>query len=255
MSLRINLEYERMLPKMSEEEFSELKASIKTEGQHYAIVVNEDLEVLDGHHRYRACTELCIEPDFEVRKFDDKLLEKKFVIEANIRRRHLNNFQLVELAVPLMEIEKAIAKNRQVRGGKNGRDIQLGIAPEDAKPEPKGKTVEVVAKRVGLSPRTLERGKRIIEDASEEDKQKLREGKVSIAQIYREVVAQSDPAENMTESLTTSKPLPDPKIALNKARIEAIIKNLREKQMFCPSCGNAMFECSKCHKTLQDLLK
>ena len=80
MSLRLNSEYEKLLPKMSEEEFAELKASIQTEGQHYAIVVNEDLEVLDGHHRYRACTELGIEPDFEVRRFDSKLLEKKFVI-------------------------------------------------------------------------------------------------------------------------------------------------------------------------------
>ena len=110
MSLRINPEYEKMLPKMSEEEFAELKASIKTEGQHYAIIANEDLEVLDGHHRFRACSDLGIEPDFEVRKFEDKLLEKKFVIEANLRRRHLNNFQLVELAVPLLEIEKALAK-------------------------------------------------------------------------------------------------------------------------------------------------
>ena len=114
MSLRLNPEYEKLLPKMSEEEFSELKASIQAEGQHYPIIVNEDLEVLDGHHRYRACTELGIEPDFEVRKFEDKLLEKKFVIEANLRRRHLNNFQLVELAVPLLEIEKALAKKRQI---------------------------------------------------------------------------------------------------------------------------------------------
>jgi ParB-like chromosome segregation protein Spo0J len=255
MSLRVNPEYEKILPKMSEEEFAELKASIKADGQHYAIVVNEDLEVLDGHHRFRACTELGIEPDFEVRKFDDKLLEKKFVIEANIRRRHLNNFQLVELAVPLMEIEKALAKKRQVRGGKNGRDIQLGLAPEDAKPELKAKTTEVVAKKVGLSPRTLERGKRIMEDASEEDKQKLREGKVSIAQIYREVVAQPNPEDSLSIAIDAARPLPDPKVALNKARIEAILKNLREKQMFCPSCGNAMFECSKCHKNLQELLK
>jgi ParB-like chromosome segregation protein Spo0J len=255
MSLRVNPEYEKMLPKMSQEEFAELKASIKADGQHYAIVVNEDLEVLDGHHRYRACTELGIEPDFEVRKFDDKLLEKKFVIEANIRRRHLNNFQLVELAVPLLEIEKALAKKRQARGGKNGRDIQLGLAPEDAKPEFKAKAAEVVAKKVGLSPRTLERGKRIMEDASEEDKQKLREGKVSVAQIYREVVAQPNPADSLSDATAMAKPLPDPKVALNKARIDAVLKNLRERQMFCPSCGNAMFECSKCHKTLQDLLK
>ena len=116
MSLRLNPEYEKLLPKMSEEEFAELKASIQAEGQHYPIIVNEDLEILDGHHRYRACTELGVEPDFEVRKFEDKLLEKKFVIEVNLRRRHLNNFQLVELAVPLLEIEKALAKKRQAKG-------------------------------------------------------------------------------------------------------------------------------------------
>ena len=84
MSLRLNPEYEKLLPKMSDEEFSELKASIQSEGQHYSIIVNEDLEVLDGHHRYRACMELGIEPDFEVRKFDDKLIEKKFVSKQTL---------------------------------------------------------------------------------------------------------------------------------------------------------------------------
>src|SRR5512136_236168 len=139
MSLHTNFQYDKLLPKMSEEEFAELKNSIKTEGQHYPIIVNEDLEVLDGHHRLRACIELGIEPDFEVRKFDDKLLEKKFVIEANLRRRHLNNFQLVELAVPLLEIEKALAKKRQSKGGKEGRETQLGLAPGDAEFEPETK--------------------------------------------------------------------------------------------------------------------
>ena len=128
MSLRLNPEYEKLLPKMSEEEFAELKASIQTEGQHYPIIVNENLEVLDGHHRYRACTELGIEPDFEVKRFEDKLLEKKFVIEANLRRRHLNNFQLVELAVPLLEIEKALAKKRQAKGGKGGARHAVGVS-------------------------------------------------------------------------------------------------------------------------------
>src|SRR5512143_1735879 len=154
MSLRINPEYEKLLPGMTEEEFAELKLSIREEGQHYPIIANEDLEVLDGHHRFRACIELGIEPDFEVRKFDDKLLEKKCVIEANIRRRHLNNFQLVELAVPLLEIEKALAKQRQSKGGKNGRDIQLGLAPNGTNPNLKGKATEAVAKKVGVSTRT-----------------------------------------------------------------------------------------------------
>ncbi len=74
--------------------------------------------------------ELGIEPDFEVRKFDDKLMEKKFVIEANLRRRHLNNFQLVELAVPLLEIERALAKKRQSKGGQEGQDTPVGVASD-----------------------------------------------------------------------------------------------------------------------------
>jgi ParB-like chromosome segregation protein Spo0J len=253
MSLRLNPQYDKLLPRMSEEEFAELKKSIQTEGQHYPIIVNEDLEVLDGHHRFRACTELGVEPDFEVKKFDDKLLEKKFVIEANLRRRHLNNFQLVELAVPLLEIEKALAKKRQSKGGKEGRDLQLGLAPSDAEfePELKAKATEVVAKKAGLSTRTFERGKKIVEEASEDEKQKLREGKTSIARVYQEIVNEQKPP----------KPIEDPvkqdseRDLHDKAELLAFLERLLGEELYCPECGNAMFECSKCHKTLQQLLK
>jgi ParB-like chromosome segregation protein Spo0J len=253
MSLRLNPEYEKLLPKMSEEEFAELKASIQAEGQHYAIIVNEDLEVLDGHHRYRACAELGIEPDFEVRKFDDKLLEKKFVIEANLRRRHLNNFQLVELAVPLLEIEKTLAKQRQSRGGKNGRNLQLGIAPEDIEPEFKAKTAEVVAKKAGVSTRTFERGKVILEEASEDDKQKLREGKTSITHVYNEIVSGEQLKEDSigvpTVKQETARDLE------NKADLLELLVRLQKGELFCPACGNSMLQCSKCHKTLEALLE
>jgi ParB-like chromosome segregation protein Spo0J len=254
MSLRLNSEYEKLLPQMSEEEFSELKISIQSEGQHYPIIVNENLEVLDGHHRYRACSELGLEPDFEVRKFEDKLLEKKFVIEANLRRRHLNNFQLVELAVPLLEIEKALAKKRQSKGGKNGRNLQLGIAPEDAEPEFKAKATEVVAKKAGVSTRTFERGKRILEEASEDDKQKLREGKASITKVYSEIVSGNEQAKKDS----TEKPIikqEKERDLQNKAHLLELLERLHNTELFCPACGNSMLQCSKCHKTLDALLE
>ena len=253
MSLRTNPEYERLLPRMTEEEFAQLKISIREEGQHYPIIANEDLVVLDGHHRFRACMELGIEPDFEVRKFEDKMLEKKFVIEANLRRRHLNNFQLVEMAIPLLEIEKALAKRRKVEAGKIGRNIQLGLAPDDAMSNFKSKAAEVVAKKVGLSTRTFERGKKIIEKASEDDKQKLREGKASITKVYREVVAPKDQGSNPQE--TVAHPIEDLLKTQNKAALLALLKSLDEKQLFCPACGNSMFECTKCHKTLRQTLR
>ncbi|MGA3060870.1 MAG: ParB N-terminal domain-containing protein [Candidatus Bathyarchaeia archaeon] len=256
MSLRLNLEYEKLLPKMSEEEFSELKASIQAEGQHYPIIVNEDLEVLDGHHRYRACTELGIEPDFEVRKFEDKLLEKKFVIEVNLRRRHLNNFQLIELALPLLEIEKALAKNRQAKGGRNGRDTQLGLAPDDAEPKFNAKATELVAKKAGVSTRTFERGKRILENASEDDKQRLREGKASIARVYQEIASSGKPElKNEAASEAPVLKQESPREVHNKAELLKILDRMLKQELFCPSCGTSAFECSKCHKTLQALLQ
>jgi ParB-like chromosome segregation protein Spo0J len=261
MSLRVNSEYEKLLPKMSDEEFAELKASIQAEGQHYAIVANENLEVLDGYHRFRACTELGIEPDFEVRKFEDKLLEKKFVIEANLRRRHLTKFQLVELGVPLLEIEKALAKKRQATGGKIGRNIQLGLAPGDAKPEfKKTKATAAVAKKVGVSTRTFERGKKILEKASEQEKQKLREGKASIAKVYREVVALEKEAEPTLKEDNAASAIAETtdnnaRTEQNKAALSILLEKLLEGELFCPSCGHTMFECSKCHRTIQELLQ
>ena len=258
MSLRLNPEYDKLLPRMSEQEFAELKESIRTEGQHYPIIVNEDLEVLDGHHRYRACMELGVEPDFEVKKFDDKLLEKKFVIEANLRRRHLNNFQLVELAVPLLEIEKALAKKRPSQGGKNGREKQLNAAfasddvESEFEPVFKAKATEVVAKKAGLSTRTLERGKKIIEKASEDDKQKLREGKTSIAHVYQEIVREEKPQKPAVEASPTQESERD---LQNKLALLALLERLQKEELYCPACGNVMFECSKCHKSLKALLK
>jgi ParB-like chromosome segregation protein Spo0J len=259
MSLHLNPYYAKLLPKMSDEEFAELKASIQTEGQHYPIVVNEDLEVLDGHHRFRACKKLGIEPDFEVRKFEDKLIEKKFVIESNLRRRHLTKFQLIELGVPLLEIEKALAKKRQATGGKIGRNIQLGLAPDDAKPEfMKNKATTAVAKKVGVSTRTFERGKKILEKATEEEKQKLREGKTSISKVYREVVAlEKEPKEKEAnaEPVAAEALVSSERAKQNKMVLSTLLEKLHAKEVFCPSCGHYSFECSKCHKTLQELLR
>jgi hypothetical protein len=259
MSLSVNPEYEKLMPRMSDEEFAELKESIQSEGQHYPIVANENLEVLDGHHRLRACLEIGIEPDFEVRKFEDKLLEKKFVIEANLRRRHLNNFQLVELGVPLLEIEKELAKRRKTLGGKYGRNIQLGLAPNDAKPVFKGKATATVAKRIGVSTRTFERGKKIVEKANEEDKEQLREGKTSISGVYNKIVASERGDQNSEEE--HAKPAAnitlrnDPRYEQNKLALSHILKRLMENEIFCPACGNQMLECSKCHKTLRESLE
>jgi ParB-like chromosome segregation protein Spo0J len=254
MSLRLNPQYEKMLPMMSQEEFEQLKESIRAEGQHYPIIVSEDLEVLDGHHRFKVCLELGIDPDFEVKHFENKLLEKKFVIEANLRRRHLNNFQLVELAVPLLEIEKALAKKTKIQSGQVESVVHANSVFDNSLSEfePKGKAVERVAKKAGVSARILERGKKIIEEASEDDKQKLREGKTSISKVYREIT----PPKTVSKIEPATKVFAHDLMALdNKKALAKILQSLIEQDLFCPECGNKLFQCSQCHKPLSELVK
>jgi tRNA(Ile2) C34 agmatinyltransferase TiaS len=41
----------------------------------------------------------------------------------------------------------------------------------------------------------------------------------------------------------------------NKADLLEVLERLHKQDLFCPACGNAMFQCSKCHKTLDSLLE
>ena len=198
--LKINPEYERLLPKLPAKEYDALKESIKTVGQHYPIIVNGENVILDGHHRYRICQELGIPPKVEVKTFPNKLLEKKFVIEVNLHRRHLNDFQKAELAYPLLEVERELAKQRQLSRLQFVRD---NISSSSFELNDKGQARDIVARTAGLSPTTFHRAVKIIEKGSEELKEKVRLGKMSINYAYKMV-------KNQTERVETPK-LPEGK--------------------------------------------
>ena len=72
---------------------------------------------LDGHHRFRACKEIGIPLQYHTKEFKDSLDEKEFLIEVNLRRRELNEFQRVEIGYSLENIEKERAKRRMSLGG------------------------------------------------------------------------------------------------------------------------------------------
>ena len=95
--IKINLEYSKLINPLSKLEYQVLKNSISNKGLHLPIIVNQDNVILDGHNRLKICEELGIEPKFEVKEFQDPLQEKEFVIEINLKRRHLNTFQIAEL--------------------------------------------------------------------------------------------------------------------------------------------------------------
>jgi len=199
-NIKINPEYAKLIYPLSNLEYEALKNSIKEDGLHYPIIVNEKGEILDGHHRYKICKDLDIPIKYEIKYFDDAIEEKKFVIDINLKRRQLNDFQKAELAYKLEDIYKEQARLRQLSKLKNVKDklpsSSLGSNDHnendnDEDPiieeETKGRAVEVISKKNDLSPKTYQRAKKIIEEGSEEVKKRLRNNKTTISKEYEKI--------------------------------------------------------------------
>lgn len=181
MEIKINPEYEAILPKLQANEYASLKQSVETDGLHYPIIVNEQGTILDGHHRFRICRELGVEPRYEIKRFPNTLLEKKFVIVSNLQRRQLNDFQRAELALPLEQIEAELARQRQ------GTRTDLDRTSGSFEPEV-GRARDIVAKTAGLSSTTYQRAKKILSEGSEKLKDSVRSGATSIAFAYKKLL-------------------------------------------------------------------
>jgi DNA methylase/ParB-like nuclease domain len=234
--IKINEEYDKLVPQISQSEYDSLKTSIKEDGLYVPIILNQYGIILDGHHRYRACQQLGIEPRTMEREFENTLLEKKFIIEINRNRRHLTPFQRIELQHDLESIESELARKRQLSKLRNvvvtaslvneqpplssstsstttsasSSSSSVSFGTNDSKKE--GKVIDVSAKKAQVSPMTYFRGRKVIEEATTELKDKVRSGKVTINKAYSQLqkeqkrkqlllLAKSEPAISFPEGV------------------------------------------------------
>jgi ParB-like chromosome segregation protein Spo0J len=65
-------------------------------GQRIPIIVDKDGNIIDGHHRFRICKELGIEPEFETQDFEGEEQKLKTIVDVNSARRHYNKWELFE---------------------------------------------------------------------------------------------------------------------------------------------------------------
>jgi hypothetical protein len=167
--IHINEEYYDLVPRPLKEERQLLKESIILHGQREPIVINSKGEVLDGHTRFEICQELGLEPKFVVKNFADKYQEKSYVIGANLERRQLSKYQKFELVYNQYLIEKQQAIHRRYRG----------TLP------PKGRVSEIIGKSIGMSSYLFDACRWLHENANEQIKKQLREGKILPTSAYK----------------------------------------------------------------------
>jgi ParB-like nuclease family protein len=182
MNVAINEEYASLVPEISPEEYEALRQSVKENGLYLPIIVNQNGVLLDGHHRYKEYQELGITASHMVKEFADELDDKLFVIDCNLTRRQLNNFQRTELALKSKSILEAIAKRNESLGGKGDRNLT-----------PLGRVDEKMGEKAGVSRDTVRKVEKIIEFFSEDQDEvlgKLRLGKISVNEAYQQIPIQ-----------------------------------------------------------------
>ena len=170
----------QIFPLMQGDEFEQLKDDIAANGLLEAIWLHPDDSIIDGRNRHRACIETETEPRFRTWGGDGSVVE--FVWSMNFHRRHLTSSQKAAVAVGMLPLLEAEAKERQAHGQTSpGRTLREKI------PQATGRASEKAAALVGTNPRYVSDAKKLAKEAPALFEQ-VREGKKTIPQAKRELV-------------------------------------------------------------------
>jgi len=93
--------FAEVFPLLEGEEFDDLVSSVKSSGLRTPIILSHDQAVLvEGRNRYRACDEASVDPVFEIlpAHYTEQMI-LDLILDANLRRRHLNPGQRAVLAL------------------------------------------------------------------------------------------------------------------------------------------------------------
>lgn len=177
-----------LIPQMSDVEFAELRDDITANGLKQPIVLFEG-EILDGRHRYRACVDAGVEPEFTEYDGDTPA---SFVLSLNVKRRQLSKSQRAAIAALMLPELEAEAHRRMSTAGERGArsrwngdgGVQNCTTPSDHR---NGRSAEFAAKAVGdVSPRTVHDAKVVLQHAPDLHK-RVMEGEMSVEAATQEV--------------------------------------------------------------------
>ena len=172
----INPELSNKIPPLTTEEYQGLEKSIIREGCRDALILWNDT-LVDGHNRYKICTEHNIEFKTIQMDFENILYAREWIIVNLFARRHLDSYQRSKLALELEDIYKKEAKNRMLSGKKTD--------PQQISAE--GQTRDKIAKIANVSHDTIDKVKKIEAKASDEIKEQVASGELSINQGYKKI--------------------------------------------------------------------
>lgn len=178
--MTVNEELRRLIPKLKDDEFSSLEKSIIAEGCRDALVT-WDGTLIDGHNRYEICTKHGIEFETIEKNFNTLDDVKIWMIENQAGRRNITDYQRYELMQVKAEILRERGRDKQLSTLKQNTDLSLNDKTDTHN------TQKAISEGLGWSTGKVAQADVVSKKATEDVKQKLRDGDLSIGAAYKEV--------------------------------------------------------------------
>ncbi|MBQ7220756.1 MAG: hypothetical protein IJS28_07240 [Synergistaceae bacterium] len=187
--LQIDDEFAALIPPLTADELSRLEQSIIKEGCREAIITWNNI-IVDGHNRYRICKAHNIPYQTVSMSFEDRNAVMLWMLQNQLARRNLNDFQRVELVRKCEDAIKARARERQ--GTRTdlmpSAEQQLSLTEEDNIVEklPQGsKSRDELGAIAGVSGKTYEHATAILDTAPAPVVDATRRKELSINAAYQ----------------------------------------------------------------------
>jgi N6-adenosine-specific RNA methylase IME4 len=167
--IKIDPEFEALIPPLSPEEFAGLEAGILADGCLSPLVVWNDI-LVDGHNRFKICTQHGI--DFQTRPvlLADRRAARLWIYRNQMHRRNITVQAKIRLGLAMKADIEAEAKERQ--GTRN--DIRQ-ISDECLR------TDEVIADGAGTSRDTVRKYEKVLNEGTEDLIAACDDGRISIS--------------------------------------------------------------------------
>ena len=181
-NINIDDEFKNLIPPLTQEEYNGLEESILSEGCRDALVVWNDT-LVDGHNRYRICKEHNVPFRTVEKEFENRNDALEWIIKNQFGRRNLPAYERARLALKLKPVFAEKAKENQRIGAEmtntGCQKSDKAVAGVDTKKE--------LAAVAGLSHDTIAKVEKIESLASDEMKEQLRNGEMSVNQAYKTI--------------------------------------------------------------------
>lgn len=202
MSIKIDKEFESLIPPLSAEEFQQLEENCLRDGIRDALIVWEqdgnDI-LIDGHNRFRIVGKHpTIQFNIKRMQFADRNEAIRWIILNQFGRRNLSAYDRSILALKLKPVIAEKAKEKEA-------ERKTTYQKSEKSELPTVNTAKELAKVAGVSHDTIHKVEAIQKSGNEQLIKDVREGRESINSGYQRIHPKKTPAQSNKEFVEQAK--------------------------------------------------